>query len=377
LTAPTAARIIGRSRGAGAIMTSRGLCGGGLVLLSSAAFGQDARIAVNESMVEAASALIASVARGPGGNAGIMGFDKAKNLALTLDDEARESWTYWPTERVGVPLDLMTAEQRRLTQDLLTSLLSVRGHLKVVQIMQLEQILGMLDTIGFPRGVGHYEIVLFGAPSATAPWSWRFEGHHVSLNVAVAPAGISVTPTFLGSNPGEVRNGPLTGLRVLGEEEDLGRQLVSSLTETQRSRAIVSVEAPRDIFTGNLGKERDQWEAWRATLLPAGIGVAELNEVQQHWVRRILDEVVGVYRPEVAGEILRGIDPRTLSFAWMGATEPGAPHYFRLQGDDFVFEYDNVQDGANHVHSVWRDESADFGRNVLGEHYRTAHVHTE
>jgi hypothetical protein len=106
LTAPIAARIIGSSRGAGAIMTSRWLWGGGLVLLSSAAFGQDARIAVTESMVDAALALIASVARGPSGNAGIMGFDKAKNLALTLDDEARESWTYWPTERVGVPLDL-------------------------------------------------------------------------------------------------------------------------------------------------------------------------------------------------------------------------------------------------------------------------------
>jgi len=338
---------------------------------------EPSRVTATAEMVEAASALLATVAGGPGGTEALLGFDKGKNLALELDDEARHDWAYWPTERVGVPLDLMTGEQRRLTHALLTSLLSARGYLKVVQIMQLEQILGMLDTAGLPRGVGHYEVVLFGKPSTTEPWAWRFEGHHVSLNVAVAPAGVSVTPSFLGSNPAEVRSGPLTGFRVLGTEEDLARELVASMTAAQKGRAVVSNDAPRDIFTGNIGKPAEQWEAWRETLEPAGIRVAELNEVQQHWVRRILDEVVGVYRPELSAELLRGIDPKTLSFAWMGATERGAPHYFRLQGADFVFEYDNVQDNANHVHSVWRDKSSDFGRRLLGEHYRTGHARAE
>jgi hypothetical protein len=243
--------------------------------------------------------------------------------------------------------------------------------------MQLEQILGMLDTAGLPRGVGHYEVVLFGKPSTTEPWSWRFEGHHVSLNVVVAPAGVTVTPSFFGSNPGEVRSGPLTGFRVLGAEEDLARDLVTSMSAGQRAKAVVSAEAPRDIFTGNINKPAEQWEAWRDSLQAVGIPVTELNEVQQHWVRRILDEVVGVYRPELSAELLSAIDPRTLSFAWMGATERGAPHYFRLQGADFVFEYDNVQDNGNHVHSVWRDKSKDFGMNLLGEHYRTSHVQAE
>jgi hypothetical protein len=342
-----------------------------------AAAQQQAQVAATAEMVEAASALLATVAGGPGGTESLLGFDKGKNLALELDDEARQDWAYWPTERVGVPLDLMTGEQRRLTHALLTSLLSSRGYLKVVQIMQLEQILGLLDTAGLPRGVGHYEVVLFGQPSATEPWAWRFEGHHVSLNVAVAPTGVSVTPSFFGSNPAEVRSGPLTGFRVLGAEEDLGRELVMSLTPAEKSRAIVSNDAPRDIFTGNIGKPAEQWDAWRQTLEPAGIAVAELNEVQQHWVRRILDEVVGHYRPELSVELLRGIDPKTLRFAWMGATERGAPHYFRLQGADFVFEFDNVQDNGNHVHSVWRDKSGDFGLRLLGEHYRTAHARAE
>jgi hypothetical protein len=360
-------------------MGTRNIVLAGLAVLAAgpAVTQESSRATATAEMVEAASALLATVAGGPGGTETLLGFDKGKNLALELGDEARHDWAYWPTERVGVPLDLMTGEQRRLTHRMLTSLLSARGYLKVVQIMQLEQILGMLDTAGLPRGVGHYEVVLFGKPSVTEPWSWRFEGHHVSLNVAVAPAGVSVTPSFFGSNPAEVRSGPLTGFRVLGAEEDLARDLVTSLTAAQRNKAVVSAEAPRDIFTGNIGKPAEQWEAWRETLQIAGIEVAELNEVQQHWVRRILDEVVGVYRPELSTEFLRSIDPETLSFAWMGATERGAPHYFRLQGTDFVFEFDNVQDNGNHVHSVWRDKSEDFGMRVLGEHYRTSHVRAE
>jgi hypothetical protein len=338
---------------------------------------QPSRVTATQEMVDAATAMLATVAGGPGGTESILGFDKRKNLALELGDEARHDWAYWPTERVGVPLDLMTAEQRRLTHALLTSLLSARGYLKVVQIMQLEQILGMLDTAGLPRGVGHYELVLFGKPSTTEAWAWRFEGHHVSLNVAVAPAGVSVTPSFFGSNPAEVRSGPLTGFRVLGAEEDLARDLVTSLTAAQRAKAVVSAEAPRDIFSGNINKPEEQWEAWRETLAPAGIPVAELNEVQQHWVRRILDEVVGAYRPELSTEFLRSIDPQTLSFAWAGATERGQPHYFRLQGEDFVFEFDNVQDNGNHVHSVWRNKSEDFGMQLLGQHYRTSHLRAE
>jgi hypothetical protein len=199
----------------------------------------------------------------------------------------------------------------------------------------------------------------------------------VSLNITVAPDGVGVTPAFFGSNPAEVRSGPLTGFRVLGTEEDLARDLVTSLSAPQRARAIISAEAPGDIFTGNLRRQPEQWDQWRSTLVPEGLRVADLNEVQQHWVRRILEEVVGAFRTELSAEYLRSIDPAGLSFAWMGSTERGEPHYFRLQGEEFVFEFDNVQDGANHVHSVWRDKAGDFGMRLLGEHYRSSHLRTE
>jgi hypothetical protein len=367
--------VVSHSRGA--LMYIRSLAAIAGLLAATAAGAQDAaRVEVTREMVDAASAMLATVANGPGGTETLLGFDKGKNLALALDDAAREDWTYWPTERVGVPLDLMTGDQRRITHRLLDSALSAAGYMKVAHIMQLETILGLLDSAGLPRGVGHYKLVFFGKPSMDAPWAWRFEGHHVSLNVTVSPSGIATTPTFFGANPAEVRSGPLTGFRVLGAPEDLARELVVSLDSEQRKRAIVSEQAPSDIFTGNIRirAQRAQWDAWKETLQPQGIGVGSLNEPQQHWVRRILEEVVASYRPELSATYLRAIDVKTLSFAWAGSIERGQPHYFRLQNGDFVFEYDNVQDNGNHVHSVWRSKEEDFGAELLPQHYRASHA---
>jgi hypothetical protein len=343
-------------------------------LLSGAVAAQDpATSTIRETMVGVASALLATVEQAAPTEA-MLGINRKASLSLPLDDAERENWQFWPTTRVGLPIENMTAAQRRMTHDLLTSALSSNGYLKVVQIMQLEEILDVLDEGGLPRSVDHYRLVVFGTPAVDAAWAWRFEGHHVSLSVSVSPDGVAVTPSFFGSNPAEVVAGPLAGFRVHGVVEDLARELLMSMTEAQRREAIVADRAPAEIFSGNINKERAQWDAWRETLRPEGVAVAELNEVQQHWVRRILDEVVGNYRPEISAEYLRAIDPRQLSFAWMGGVERHMPHYFRLQGPDFVFEYDNVQNSGNHVHSVWRNQSRDFGIGLLEQHYRTSHA---
>jgi hypothetical protein len=343
-------------------------------LLAPAVVGQDltARADV-ERVVAAAQALVATVEGGPSPVERVAGYDRRGSLLLAFDDPAKEQWAYWPTQRAGLPLELMSAAQRTLVHDLLLSVLSSKGHAKVAQIMQLEDILKVLDEGGLPRDVGHYVLVLFGEPALQTPWAWRFEGHHVSLSVTVAPEGIAVTPSFLGANPGEIRSGSLAGFRVLSAEEDLGRELVQSFSEAQRAAAVLSSSPPSDILTGNLGKERAQWDAWRATLEPAGIPVAELNEMQRHWVRRILDEVVSAYRPEISAAYLESVDVDELSFAWMGGLERRAPHYYRLQGPDFVFEFDNVQNDGNHVHSVWRSKSGDFGADLLRGHYQSSH----
>jgi hypothetical protein len=320
------------------------------------------------AMSATAAKLLQSVEGGPGPIERMAGFDRGASLEFALDDPQRQNWQYWPAQRIGLAVGLMTVEQRMFTHELLSDLLSSSGYLKATQIMQLEQILGDTDEAGFPRAVGHYTLSIFGDPG-DSDWAWRFEGHHVSLSVTVGEGGITVTPSFFGSNPAEIRTGPLAGLRVHGGLEDMARELVESLSGPERRLAVVSERAPFEMLTSQVNLERDKWGAWLEALQPEGIGVRDLNEVQQHWVRRMLDEVVGNYREELAFRYLEQIDPLDLSFAWMGATERGQPHYFRLQGEDFVFEYDNVQNGGNHVHSVWRSKGHDFGAGALADHY--------
>ncbi len=313
-------------------------------LLAATTQAQDSGTdAVRGAMYDAASQIVETIENAQGPQMTITGVNRGDELMHALDSDQRENWQFWPSVRVGLTIEDMTGEQRRLTHDLLQTMLSAQGYLKAVHIMQLEQILDMIEETGPPRSVDHYRLVLFGTPSMTDDWAWRFEGHHVSLSTSVSADGITVTPSFFGSNPAEVATGPLVGFRVHGELEDLARDLVNSLSGAQRREAIVANAPPRDIFTANIRKERSEWDAWRDTLMPEGVAVADLNEVQQYWVRQILDQIVGNYRAELAMPYMQDIDISELSFAWMGATERREPHYFRLQGPDFVFEYDNVR----------------------------------
>jgi hypothetical protein len=190
--------------------------------------------------------------------------------------------------------------------------------------------------------------------------------------VSIADDEMTVTPSFFGANPAQVRSGPLAGLRVHGRLENLARELVQSLEGRQRDAAIVADAAPREIYSSLISIPRERRNEWLTALQPAGVPIADLNEMQQHWVDLILSEVIENYTDEIAGQYRSDIDMNELSFAWMGPTAEGEPHYFRIQGGDFMFEYDNAQRDGNHVHSVWRSKSNDFGRNVLADHYLSA-----
>ncbi len=327
---------------------------------------------VTKEMVAAADALLVTMGADPRRQS-MFGISKVDLLQMPLDHEARKDWSYWPRPRSGLSVELMSPDQRKLAHDLLATLLSADGHMKVVHIMQLDEILWSLEDVGLPRGAEKYFLSFFGTPSVTAPWAWRFEGHHVSLSVTVAPGSVTVTPTFFGANPAEARMGVLAGFRPLRDEEDIARDLVQSLSDSQRTIAILADEAPNDIFTTNAGKAPAAWESWRVTLQPAGLPVSDMNDSQRVLVRRLIDEVVTRYRPEISDVYLETIDLNELSFAWMGSTERRGQHYYRLHGGDFMFELDNSQDDGNHIHSVWRDPRDDFGDDLLADHYRVTH----
>jgi hypothetical protein len=343
---------------------------------------------VAKAMTTAARALLESVRGTPEFSERLRSYSMEDKLLLTLDSPEREKWAYWPTERSGLSFDLMHAKHRALTHELLWLLLSQRGYYKLLNIMQLENLLMATSGTGFPRGIEEYSVTLFGEPSDTVPWAWRFEGHHISLSITVVPnEGFTVTPTFLGADPAEITFGPLAGVRVLRVEEDLGRELVKSLTPAQLRIAIVKGDAefnkkggftypndtPWDLFATTILRERSDWNSWKTTLQPDGVKFGDLNGAQQATLLAILDEIFTTYRPEIAATYRQSLDLEGLHFAWIGGFEKGEGHYYRIQNRDFLFEYDNVQGNANHIHEVWRSRAGDFGEDLLRQHRAAAH----
>jgi hypothetical protein len=189
----------------------------------------------------------------------------------------------------------------------------------------------------------------------------------MSLNFTIKDGNlVRATPSFMGSNPGEVREGPLAGLRVLGKEEDLGRELAKSLNDAQWAKASFDATAPKDILT-EAQKKVDP-------LKPDGLPDSELTAEQKAKLHQIIREYLDRLRPEVAQEAWDEIQKSgPVFFAWAGGKERGEGHYYRIQGKTFLLEYDNTQNNANHPHSVWRSFDGDFGRDLLGEHLKEAH----
>ena len=291
--------------------------------------------------------------------------DEKARAVFPLADQERRNWHLIPRERRGLPLKQMTPAQQHLAHGLLGAALSHRGYLQATTIMSLEAVLRELEQGRGPvRDAELYFFTIFGEPDPQAAWGWRVEGHHLSLNFVMAGGEVSVTPSVMGSNPGEVREGPRAGLRVLADEEDLGRELLRSLDAEQRAQCVFSSSAPPDFI---LGPDRQA-----ALLEPRGLGAARMNAGQQATLRRLVEAYVRRYRAELAAKDLDRIGTDgwdKLSFAWAGSLEPGKGCYYRVQGPSFVIEFDNTQNNANHIHTLWRDLRNDFGEDLLRRHY--------
>ena len=259
----------------------------------------------------------------------------------------------------------MTPDQQSAALLLLRAGLSEKGFSKAETIRQLETVLRQLEGHAY-RDPDLYYFTIFGDPQAGEPWGWRYEGHHLSQNwTIVGGRAIATSPQFFGANPGEVRTGAMRGARPLAAEEDLARALVRSLDRTQAKAAIVGSVAPRDIISAAVR---------RAELLEdRGIPFASLHESQANALSALVEEHASSLSPELARERLaklRDAGMDSIKFAWMGGLEKGQGHYYRIQGPTFLVEYDNTQNEANHIHTVWRDFDGDFGLDLLEDHYR-------
>jgi hypothetical protein len=300
--------------------------------------------------------------------------DQLKVATFPFDAEAtRKTWYYTPVDREGLPLSQMERGQRRLAQQLVATGLSWGGYVTASTIMGLERTLDAKE--GWRRsGRGRdpllYYVSIFGRPTQNGPWGWRFEGHHISLNYTLVGGQIvAPTPTFFGANPAEA---PLAGvgvLRPLAGVEDLARQLVHDLDDGQRETAIFSPSAPSDILTTN------QAHVARA-LQPRGLGATAMRASQRELLSALIGEYIRRMPDEIAEVEARRLQVEGLDhvhFAWAGGIEPRQGHYYRLQAPRFLVEYDNTQNNANHIHSVWRDPANDFGAHLLAQHYARDH----
>ncbi|GAA5484682.1 DUF3500 domain-containing protein [Haloferula sargassicola] len=278
-------------------------------------------------------------------------------------DAERENWHYTPRERRGVPLKSMTESQKAATLALVRQLLSEKGALKATQILTLESVLAELENNPGYRDPGKYTLTLFGNPAADQDWGFRFEGHHLSLNLTFAGDGFSVTPSFFGANPAEVPRGAHEGLRVLAAEEDLARALAVSLRE-KNLPVIFDQRAPAEILTGE--------ERVAKPLKEVGVAAAEMSASQRDALLELIREYTGRYREDLARADMERIEKagiEKIHFGWAGSLERGQAYYYRIQGPTFVMEAANTQNDANHIHTVWRDFEHDFGRDLLREHY--------
>jgi hypothetical protein len=299
--------------------------------------------------------------------------EEQRSIAVyPFDSEERWNWHFVPKARNGLSFELLEEAQIPLAHAVLKAALSEHGYKTVETIRALEGVLRELEgPQATHRNPLDYHFTIFGTPEKDGTWAFRYEGHHLSMNWTIIKGKIiSDSPQFMGSNPGEVASGPLQGTRVLGDLEDLGRAFVSGLSEEQRAVAILSAEAPNDIFTGaNVEAPRQE---------DKGIAYAELTYSQKQDFVALIEAHAKTQLPEVAAQRLAriqkvGIDD--VKFAWMGSLEKGQGHYYRFQGKTFIVEYDNTQNNANHIHVTWRDFHGDFGRDLLKEHYAADHRH--
>jgi hypothetical protein len=284
--------------------------------------------------------------------------EKQKTLAtFGFESPERFNWHWIPRPRKGLPIKELRPEQRALAFGLLDTGLSTKGMLKATTIMSLEEILRVKEHgTGPVRDPELYYVSVFGSPSDQGEWGWRVEGHHLSLNYTLRDGKVvSATPFMFGSNPAEVHDGSRMGLRNLVEIESPANKLLLSLNEDQRKEAIISSEVPDVTTTPNSAQPQAS--------SPEGISSAKLDPEQRETITRFVRAYYENFPAPIRADLLEQLahGEQAFHFAWYGPADPVKPHAFRVQGPTFFIDFNDKQDGANHIHTFYRSLLGDFG----------------
>jgi len=292
---------------------------------------------------------------------GSLSNDQKKRASFKFDDAERVNWHFIPRVRKGLGLWDLDGKALRNAEAFVATGLTVAGYHKSLEVRSLEEVLYLFESgeesaRRVKRHPHKYYISIFGDPSGDAAWGWRFEGHHLSLNYTIRNGEIlSSTPEFFGANPGLIDAGPGRSLRVLGRREDLARSILKSAADEQQAKIWISKEAPHDI--------RGPGAAQPEVGEPAGVAVGDMTPEQQKLMKELVGEYLSAMPASVVRRRLKEIEEAGINkvhFAWWGGSELNEPHHYVVQGPSFVIEYNNTQNHANHVHSIWRNLSGDF-----------------
>ena len=297
--------------------------------------------------------------------------DQKIKALLPVDSPQIPDWHIIPKDtRKGIQLNEMNELQRQGATALLKSVLSEIGYRKSTQIMNMENLLKELEAgkAGTPlRDPTRYYFTLFGTPQPGKKWGLSIEGHHLSLNFLMnGDRVVSSTPQAFAANPAIVRYenkaNVAIGTRMLRLEETLAFELVQSLSETQRTVAVIAGTAPRENRTLGVPQPTPQ--------TPVGIPFASLGAPQQALLKDLVNEYINAVPDEIADDRRKAIQDAGgwdgVYFSWEGAMHAGIGHAYRVQGPTFLIEFVNTQPDAagniaNHVHCIWRDIRGDFG----------------
>lgn len=300
-------------------------------------------------MAAAAEALLSALP--PGGR---------QHARYPFTGPARTQWSYVPGSRPGIGLSELGADGRKAAHRLLATALSRAAFAQAVTIMAFEEVLDLDERGQLGRHSDGYNVAVFGEPG-DGTWAWRFEGHHVSVNVTVVDGAPVVGPLFFGANPAQVRHDDEVVIAPLLREERLARDIVTGLPPELRSHAVIAGAAPADIITANAASAG-------AALQPRGVMASQLPEQERGQLRHLLGMYLDRLAPDLAGAEWRKIADGDVAFAWAGGLRAGDGHYYRIQAPGLLVEYDNTQRNANHAHTVLRRPGRDFGAALLTSH---------
>jgi Protein of unknown function (DUF3500) len=278
-------------------------------------------------------------------------------------------WTYLPGERPGVMLGDLAVQQRRLVVELIETGCSERGATDTRDVLWTEAIRDALPQTLPGSDADEFEgqrywVRILGDP-ADEVWAWRINGHHLALHLTVVGDSVAATPHFFGAQPATFFDGPYAGRRTLAAEEDVARELLRTLEPGQREVAVVSPMAPRDIQT------RYDPVADPGRIRP-GLAYGDMSDPQRRLLTRLMRQYIERVRAEPARRSWQDIVDagiERVTFCWAGGAKHGQEHYYAVAGPTFLIEYDNTQQDANHIHSVWRDLRNDWGADLLAAHY--------